>query len=302
MNVSRLVSDGANTNVSKLVKAMKGWEDAEFFKDPPKGVFGSVAVIKCNGAVVKSSELDISFIVPFDDDLEPNEAEITMYNLNDTTISRFAQKKKITVEAGFKGDTGVIFTGYVTKRKTRYEGADRVTTLTCMDSLKTTELKETTYKAGTKASAILKDLINKTGTPIEVFKVRHDFTYKDEEKVDGSLTENIKKYADVCGISVYVSGGKVIARYLKEGDNLNFTVEENTGMIGSPTDYEEEITANEKYKEKIKGWEIETILQHRFKAGGIITLKSRNAKGKFRIRSGEHSFNCGEATSKIKVF
>ena len=299
---SRLVSNGAKTKASRLITAMKGWNNDNFFIDKPKGVFGSEATVKCNGAVIKSSELDIEFDIPFDDDMEFDEAEVIIYNLNDTTRSRLKKDQKITIEAGFKGDTGVIFTGFIAKAVTGYEGVDRKTTLKCVDRLNEKELKETTYKAGTKASAILKDLIKKTGTPIAVFKVRHDYTFKDEQKVDGNLMENIKRYAEICGISVFVSKGKVYARYLKEGENLNFTVSEDTGMIGSPAEYEEENTANENHTETVKGYEVETILQHRFRAGGIINLKSRNANGQYRIRSGSHTFRSGEATSKIKVF
>lgn len=234
--------------------------------------------------------------------MQANEVEVVIYNLSNTTISRLKKNATITIEAGFKGDTGVIFKGYISKRKTTYEGVDRKTTLKCLDRVKKKNLKEITYKKGTKASKILKDLLNKTGTPIAVFKIRRDYTYKDEQKVDGDLLENIKTYADVCGISVYVNKGKIYARHLKVGDNLNFTVQESTGMINTPTEYEEEITA-EKYKETIKGYEIEMLLQHRMTTGGIIKLKSKNAKdGKYRIRSGEHIFNSGEATTKIKVF
>lgn len=290
-----------NNDVSKMAKAMQGWND-KFYTDMPNGVFGSVAVIRCNGAVIKSSELDIEFTAAFDDDMEANEAEVTIYNLSNTTISRLKKNASISIEAGFKGDTGVIFKGYVSKRTTSYEGVDRKTTLKCLDRVKKKNLKEITYKKGTKASKILKDLLKKTNTPIAVFKIRRDHTYKDEQKVDGDLFENIKTYADVCGISVYVSKGKIYARYLKVGDNLNFTVQESTGMINTPTEYEEEITA-EDFKETVKGYEIECLLQHRFAAGGIIKLKSKNAKdGKYRIRSGEHTFNEGEATTKIKVF
>lgn len=300
-NKSQIINVKSNSDVSKMAKAMKGWNDT-FYTDMPKGVFGSVAIIRCNGAVVNSNDLDLEFSVPFDDDMEANEAEITIYNLSTTTINRFKKNCSITIEAGFKGDTGVIFKGYVSKRKTAYEGADRKTTIKCLDRIKTKKLKEKTYKKGTKASKILKDLLKKTGTPIAVFKIKRDFTYKDEQKVDGDLYENIKTYADVCGISVYVNKGKIYARHLKVGDNLNFTVEESTGMINTPTEYEEEITA-EKYKETIKGYEIEMLLQHRMTTGGIIKLKSINAKdGKYRIRSGEHTFNEGEATTKIKVF
>lgn len=297
---SQLVNSKAKTNVSRMVKAMKGWNDT-FYTDPPKGVFGSSAIIRCNGAVIKSSELDVEFSIPFDDDMEANEAEIIIYNLSNTTKNRLTKGKSITVEAGFKGDTGVIFKGYIAKSKTVFEGVDRKTTLKCLDRVKTQTLKEVTFKKGTKASTILKNLIDRTKTPIAVFKVRRDFTYKDEQKIDGDLMENIKKYAEVCGISVYVNKGKIYARYLKEGDNINFTLSEETGMVGTPSEYEEEISA-EKYKDTIRGYEIETLLQHRFTTAAIVNLESRNAKGKFRIRSGEHTFNDSEALTKIKVF
>lgn len=297
---SQIVNSKAKTNESRMITAMKGWND-KFFTENPTGVFGSVAIIRCNGAVIKSSELDLEFAIPFDDDMEANEAEIIIYNLSNTTKSRLKKGNSITVEAGFKGDTGVIFKGYIAKSKTVFEGVDRKTTLKCLDRVKTRTLKEVTFKKGTKASTILKYLLGKTNTPIAVFKVRRDYTYKDEQKVDGDLMENIKKYAEVCGISVYVNKGKIYARYLKVGDNINFTVSEATGMVGTPAEYEEEITA-EKYKDTIKGYEIQTLLQHRFTTAAIVKLDSRNAKGKFRIRSGEHTFNSGEALTKIKVF
>lgn len=298
---SKLVTEGAKKNVSQLIKAMKGWNSSNFFTDPPKGVFGSEATIQCNGAVIKSSDLDIDFTIPFDDDLESNEAEISIYNLSDTTISRLAKGKAITVTAGFKGDTGVVFSGYIDKRTTTYEGTDRKTTLKCLDRLKETELDEITYKAGTKASTILRDLISRTGTQIEVFKVRRDHTFKDEQKVDGNLMQNIKKYSETCGVSTYVSKGKVYCRWLKEADGLDFTLSEDTGLINSPQEFEEELSYDGG-TETITGWECESLLQHRFSAGGRVKIKSRAANGDFRIQSGTHTFSAGEAVTKIRVF
>lgn len=301
MGKSKIITSKDKSKASRMATAMRGWND-KFFVNEPKGVFGSVAIIRCNEAVINSNNLDIEFSIPFDDDMEANECEIIIYNLSDTTLSRFEKDKSITIEAGFKNDTGVIFKGYISKKTTVWEGVERKTTLKCIDRIKTSEIKEKTYKGGTKASTILKDLLNMTGTPIAVFKIRRDHTYKDEQKVDGDLYSNIKTYADVCGISVYVNQGKIYARYLKEGDNINFTVEEDTGMINTPSEYEEEITA-EDFKDNIKGYEVEMLLQHRITTGAIINLKSINAKdGKYRVRSGEHTFNESEAITKIKVF
>lgn len=63
-STSQIINVKSNSNVSKMAKAMKGWNDT-FYTDMPKGVFGSVAIIRCNGAVVNSNDLDLEFQVPF---------------------------------------------------------------------------------------------------------------------------------------------------------------------------------------------------------------------------------------------
>ena len=113
---------------------------------------------------------------------------------------------------------------------------------------------------------------------------------------------NIKRYSEVCGVSTYINKGKVYCRYLKEGDALDFTLSEDTGLIGSPSEFESEIALEDGKKETIKGYECECLLQHRFSAGGRVTLKSRDVSGTYRICSGTHTFNIAEAVTKVKMY
>lgn len=301
--MSQLIKKGETKHKSRLIKATQDFsKQLEAYEIDPKtkGVWGSQAKIICGGVTIKSDELDVEFDVEFDDDMEANEASITVYNLSDNTINQLKYHSQISIEAGFTGDTGVVFVGYIDKVSTTYSGADKITTLRCFDDIANKQITEITYAAGTKASYILKDLLNRTGTPIGVFKMRRDWTYKDEQKISGSLTENIRTYSEVCGVSTYVRGGKIISRYIKEGDNINFTISEETGMIGSPSSYEEEITA-EDYKETVKGWECDLLLQHRMAAGAICNLKSLVANGQYRVKSGSHTFNIDECVTKVKL-
>ena len=284
---------------SALVKALDTWTTPYDIR--PDGVFGSKATVRCGQVSVSSDSLDLEFVVPFDDDMEPNEAEIIIYNLSDNTIKQLKKGAALSIEAGYTGDTGVLFTGYISKVKTTYEDADKVTTIKALDDIKDRSVQSLSFAKGTKASYILKSLINKTGIPIAVFKVRRDHTYKDSQTVDGDLMENIKKYAQVCGISVYVSKGKVYARYIKEGDNLDFNLSVDTGLIGFPSEYTEEITA-EDYTETVNGWEAEMLLQHRIFAGAKINLKSKMTSGTYRVCSGEHRFNPDEAVTKVRMY
>ncbi len=315
MNESKFLFDGKNNAKSRLLKAVKqGMDSLDSYEIKPQGVFGSEAKVICGAVTVNSNDLDLEFTVKFDDDMQPNDAEITIYNLSNNTRNQFKKGEKISIIAGYKGDTGIVFVGYITKVQTKQENADIVTTIKCLDDVKDHTITEITYSAETKASTILYDLLKKTGTPIEVFKMRRDWTYTDEEKVDGDLMESIKKYSDVCGVSTYVKNGRIYSRYITEGDNTYFELSADTGLIGSPEEYEEEKSlvmqeADEEkglnkvdYSETINGYECEMTLQHRMSAGAIIDLKSIVTNGRYRVCSGEHRFNLSESITKVKMY
>lgn len=288
-HTSRLITSLENLNKMADSKAEK-----------PEGVFGVVAKVECSGMTFDSQEIDLEFVVKFDDDLEPNETEIIIYNLANNTIKKLKNGSTISIRSGYADDTGIIFTGFIKQVKTTYEGPDKITTIKAYDDTSNKTVESIAYAAGVKASYILKSLINQTGLPIAVFNMRRDYVYENSVTVDGDLMENIKKYSEVCGVSTYVLKGKIYSRYIKDGDNIKFVVSEDTGMIGSPTEYEEEVNV-EDFHEVVTGYDIEMLLQHRMQTAAIIQLKSRLASGTYRVRSGEHRFNESEAITTIKV-
>ena len=294
-----IIQDRMHSVRSALVSAFDAWTTPYDIR--PDGVFGSKAIIESEGVSISSETLDVEFVVPFDDDLEPNEAEIIIYNLSDNTIKQLKKDAAVSITAGYADDTGVLFSGFITAIETSYDGADRATKIKALDDIKDYAIESKTYAKGTKASYILKQLIAKTGIPVAVFEPRRDHTYKDSQTVDGDLMENIKKYAAVCGISVYVSKSKIYARYIKEGDNLNFTLSADSGLIGYPSPYTEEVKA-EDFTETVNGYKAEMLLQHRMCAGAIIDLQSKMASGSFRVCSGVHRFSIDEAITEVKMY
>ena len=118
--------------------------------------------------------------------------------------------------------------------------------------------------------------------------------------VSGGLMSSIEKYAQVCGVSAYILKGKIYARHLSDGSDIKFTVSEETGLIESPEEFEEEVK-EENYEETIKGYTIKMLLQHRMTTGAVITLKSVNASGRFVVREGTHSFDGNNFTTECKV-
>ena len=107
--------------------------------------------------------------------------------------------------------------------------------------------------------------------PVAVFKVSRDYTYKDEVSVDGSLSDAIKQYATVCGVSAYVCKQKIYVRPLKDGDNTHFKLSADTGLL-SVSEFEE-TSDREEYKDTIKGFEIECLLQYRLQTASIIVAQ-----------------------------
>lgn len=294
-----IITETKNSNVSHLVTAFKQLN--EKIETEVKGQFKHSITIKTGNVEIKNTELDLEFSIPFDDDTEANEAEIVVYNLTNNTINNIKNKEKITVTAGYGTDTGVIFSGYISKRKTNNEGCDKVTTINALDSmsLKEKDIQSITYSAGTKASKILKDLCQKVGLPIAVFSISRDHTYKDEETVDGGLMANIKRLAGICGVSAYILKSKIYVRPLKQGDNTYFELSPDTGLL-SVSEFSEEETHGD-FKDTVKGYDIEMLLHHKVQTGSIISLKSKSASGKFRVKSGEHTYNGTEMITKIKV-
>lgn len=298
-STSKFVINGRDGAKSALIKAFESWTTPYDIR--PDGVFGSVATITSGQVTLSSDALDIEFQIPFDDDMEPDEAEIKVYNLSDNTLRQLKKGAAISVTAGYTGDTGLIFSGFITRIKTVHDGADKVTSINAMDDIKDHTIESIEFSKGTKASYILKKLIDKTGIPVAAFSPRRDYTYKDSQTVDGDQMENISRYAKVCGISVYVSRGRIYARYIKDGDNTGFTVSGDTGLIGAPSPFEEEVTA-EDFTETVSGYEVEMLMQHRMCAGAIVALKSADAFGTYRVTKGEHRFSAYECITKFKMY
>lgn len=289
---SEVILNGGDAHISSLVQAMRGWETGLAEQaEKPKGQFGRVVKIEVAGLCI-TNDMDVEFTVPFDDDTECNEAEIIIYNLSKATIGRLKTDEELTITAGYGSDTGVIFAGVISSVKSRWRDQDKVTTIKAIDDIKLKErdVDSISFKAGVKASYILKTLVGKLNLPIAVFKTRRDHTYTEAVTVSGGLMSSIKQYAEVCGVSAYINKRKVYVQHLSEGENLNFTVDADTGLIGSPEEFTEEIS-NEDYTETVSGLKFSMLLEHRITTASIIALESRDFKGSYRVREGRHVGN-----------
>ena len=289
---------------SRIVESIRHLESEiilETEQADTSGLYHHTVTIKIGDITIDIEELDCEFDIPFDDDTEADEAEIIVYNISDTTIQNIKRDAQISVTAGYGDDTGIIFSGIISKVRSYYSGNDRVTEIYAIDQavLKERELKSKSYAKGTKASKILQDLISQVGIPVAVFAPKRDHTYKDKSTVDGGLMENIRKYAKVCGVSAYICKGQIYVRHILDGDGLDFTLSSDTGLL-SLSEFEEEQTA-EDFKDTVKGYEMTMLLQHRITTASLIHVQSRNVTGVYRVREGSHTYDGTDFLTKVKA-
>lgn len=261
-------------------------------------LFGRFAEVV--GATIKtnSDNLTIQFEVPFDDDTDPNESKIEIYNLTDNTINSIKRKSPIALNAGYQSDKGVILSGFVSKVITTRSGTDKKTTIYVLDSAPIDEKKTITksYKAGIKSSQILKDLAAALKLSIGSIVLPSDKSYPKGYSIKGEILEAMKKVAKDCGAIVYINKSKVFIRSIKAGDDSRFILKPDTGLIGSPEPFEEELDGKVQ-----KGYKVKCLLQYRLTTASIVRIESMSVKGTFRVRSGVHKWNGNDFITEMEV-
>jgi hypothetical protein len=288
---------------SKIIESLKRLEKS-INVETSKGdnaLFKRSIIIQTGKVTINVDDLDMEFDVEFDDDTETNESEITVYNLSDTTIQNIKKGEKLTLTAGYKEDTGIILSGFISQVKTSFDDLDKVTIIKVVDSAggAEREIKDLAFAKGVSASKVLRKLIEMTKLPLAVFSIQRDFVYKDGLTINDGLMETIKKQAQVCGVSAYVNKGQVYVQPLSKGEDVNFSLTVDTGLI-SLSEFEEEITT-EKFTDAVKGYEITMLLQHRISTGSILNIQSKNVSGRYRVREGQHTYDGSDFLTKVKA-
>lgn len=298
--MTQRISDGNTiSNKSKLISALNiALSNENISSDIPSEQFGFSAVIETDKTILKSGDFDFEFDIPFDDDMIPNESTITIYNLSNNTINNLKKGNTLTITAGYGTDTGIVLTGNISFVETKHDGVDKITTVYVLDDTPG-DIIEETFEAGTAASYILKNLLDRLSLNIAVFEIQRDHIYDGSVAVKGDITDAIKTYADICGVSVYINKQQIYCRPIWQGDNIHFTVCSDTGMIGSPEPFEEEAT-NEEYQDNVTGYNINMLFQHRMTTAAITNVTSKDYQGSYRVCSGKHTFDGLSATTKIK--
>ncbi|MED4977227.1 hypothetical protein NST70_13655 [Weizmannia sp. FSL K6-0777] len=271
-------------------------------------LFGRVVKVHIEGDYkvdFSGDELHIEFESPFDDDEKPNETTISIYNLSSSSIGKIKKGASVTLQAGYKSDYGVISRGKISSVKTNKDGVDKITTIKMLEGQDLTGIKvskstsnsktktlKITFKSGTKAETIIKKLTSVLGIRLAECKLPKNKVYKSGYTVTGQILNNLVEVVRDCGASLYWRKGNMVIRNIREGIDENFTLEESTGLIGSPETFEEDV---------VSGYTVKCLLQHRITTASIITVKSKTANGKYRAKKGKHVCSGNDFYTEVQV-
>lgn len=115
-------------------------------------------------------ELEIRFEVPFDDDSVPNVSTVQIFNLTNTTINRMKKGQNVVLVAGYRNDNGVLVEAKITKVISRYEGPDKITTITMKEGTDFSGVQVTPQTADAAKKYVVKKRV-KLAKPVKTTTV-----------------------------------------------------------------------------------------------------------------------------------
>ena len=104
----------------------------------------------------------------------------------------------------------------------------------------------------------------------------------------------------MCSSSAYVCKGRIFVRTLKDGDKTGVELSAETGLVGSPEYFEEEVKKDKKVY-YVKGYKLKCLLNNKITTGSIVKVKSKFCNGSFRVRSGKHISNGADFYTELEV-
>ncbi len=246
------------------------------------------------------SKLYFTFDIPFVDSEEINMATITAHNLSKATRSEIKKGMAVIVNAGYEGDIGCIFAGKISRAVSKQQGTEWITTITAataLDEWLSSEVNKT-YAANSKASAVLKDLLNIFGVEVGTFELVKDKEYPRGKVCRGKVKDVIKEIATLdCKSRFLVRNNTVIINDPTNGLNMGYLLSADTGLLKATDEMEDtepvtnQTTIDSGGEAGGQTYKRRCLLNYHLAAADVVTIKERVLNGAFLIKAGRHAGN-----------
>lgn len=254
-------------------------------------------------------EFNFSFEISFEDSDEPPVATITVTNLSESTRSNIKKNDRIILNAGYEGDVGCILIGKVAGLKHKQSNTDWLSTLTvlpCADEILGKQINKT-YARNTKASAIVKDLLNIFGVEVAKCELSEDKTYPRGRVCKGNLKKVLAEIVTTECKSRFVirPTGQLFITKDDVGIGKGVLLTSASGLLRAN---EEKVQIEPEPKKKATKSEPEKLisrtclLNHRISTAEFVKIQSDSLNGIFVVAKGKHKGgNSGEWKTYLEL-
>lgn len=266
------------------------------------------ATLVIGGNKYSLTGLDFSFEIPFEDSDEPPVATIKVTNLSANTRAGIRRNDPVILNAGYEGDTGCILTGTAVGLKHRQSNTDWVSTLTvqpCAGEI-LGRLINKTYAENTRASAMVRDLLNIFGVEVAKCELSIDKSYPRGRVCRGNLKQVLTEIVVNECKSRFIVRATGQVYITKEDDGINTGVvltpatgllraDEETVTIPLETDLNSRKTGEDRQVDTISR---SCLLNYRIAAAEAVRVQSADLNGRFIVAGGKHT---GSRTGEWKT-
>jgi hypothetical protein len=238
----------------------------------------------------------------FGKDGEPDFCVIDIYNLLTDTEEMFKVEedsgKKLTLRAGYGGDSGILIVGIIKHVAVFNEGNDRICEIEVHDTaVSYDKVINRSYVPGTTAEQILKQIITvESGLELGKIQLPINLIYVEGISFSGSPKEIIQEIAEDCNAEIHIVHGMIYVLPVGGVRDDTVILSPTTGMIGSPKRIDGE--------ESEILWEVESLLNYRIRHGTKVELDSdkvKQANGTYVVDSGFHVNTGSEFKTTVKL-
>lgn len=232
----------------------------------------------------------------YDSDQLPT-ATISIYNLSATTRAAINKNQILIINAGYHDDMGLIFLGKISSFSHKWSGMDWCTKITATSGFSewTTKTVHKTYAQGSRASDIVRDLLNIFGIEIGICELTKNTIYPRGRICNGKLNDILQQIiVQECGSRLLIANERIIINDPTKPINQGYLLTADSGLLAVNGDEEASQTnavGIESVKEKT--WKRQCLLNYHLGIGNLIQVESRELNGKFIIMSVKHK---GSAT------
>lgn len=194
---------------------------------------------------IEITGLDIGFNIRRTLKPEPNTAEIQIYNLSPDSRAQIEENRtaNVTLEAGYKEDISLIYSGELRDVKTEREGASIITTISSGDGEKKKRRKRVSkgYAPGTTIKQVVKDCAAAMGVGAgnvdrlgKVEFPRAGATYPNGTVLDGNAAEQLEAILRSAGLEYSIQDGQlqIVPRRQALNDKA-VVLSPSSGLVGT---------------------------------------------------------------------